>query len=624
MRTGRLPLHLSACLALAALTVGLLAVPSALADGAPTISSFSPTCGPVGTPVDINGNNFQGTTQVDFNGVVAASDVRSGHLIKTTVPTGATTGKIGVLTDDGSATSQDNFTVSSSCAPTPTISSFSPASGPVGSSVTINGTGLSGATAVKFGGVAASTFSVNSSGTQITATVPTGAVTGKISVTTPGGTANSATNFKVTPVISGFSPPSGPVGTVVTINGTGLTGATSVKFGSASAGTFSVNSSGTQITATVPSGAVTGKITVTTAGGTATSATDFIVTTSPAPTISSFSPTSGPVGTSVTIFGSNFTGVTAVKFGGVSASSFSANPPGTQITATVPSGAVTGKITVTAAGGTATSATNFTVTTTPSISSFSPTSGPVGTSVRINGSGFGGATAVRFNGVSASPFTVNTQGTRIDTKVPSGATTGRITVTTPGGTATSATNFTVTAQAPTVTSFSPTSGRAGTTVTITGTNFTGATAVRFGGVSATSFAVNSATQITATVPVGAVTGKIGVTTSAGTGTSATVFTVLPTFHQRSISISLRRHLVVRGAVSVVGGFDPCAEDVAVRIQRFVNGGWRTIATTLTNDEGAYRVRVADRSGRYRSLAPRETEGSSDICGRAVSRVAFNR
>jgi hypothetical protein len=134
--------------------------------------------------------------------------------------------------------------------------------------------------------------------------------------------------------------------------------------------------------------------------------------------------------------------------------------------------------------------------------------------------------------------------------------------------------------------------------------------------------VNSATQITATVPVGAVTGKISVTTPGGTGTSAMNFTVVPTFHPRSISISLRRHLVVRGTVSA-GGFGACAEDALVRIRWFVDGAWRTIATTHTNDDGFYRVRVPDRPGRYRALAPRETLGDSDICGRALSRVAFN-
>ena len=77
---------------------------------------------------------------------------------------------------------------------------------------------------------------------------------------------------------------------------------------------------------------------------------------------------------------------------------------------------------------------------------------------------------------------------------------------------------------PTITSFTPTTACAGGTVVITGTNFTGATAVRFNGTAAT-FTVNSATQITATVPAGATSGTISVVNAAGTGTSATVFNV---------------------------------------------------------------------------------------------------
>src|SRR5437764_234984 len=74
---------------------------------------------------------------------------------------------------------------------------------------------------------------------------------------------------------------------------------------------------------------------------------------------------------------------------------------------------------------------------------------------------------------------------------------------------------------PTVTSISPTSGPTGggTTVTITGTNFTGATAVKFGSSNATSFTVNSASQITATSPAG--TGTVDVTVTTAGGTSAT-------------------------------------------------------------------------------------------------------
>jgi hypothetical protein len=164
------------------------------------------------------------------------------------------------------------------------------------------------------------------------------------------------------------------------------------------------------------------------------------------PTIGSFSPASGPVGTSVTIHGNNFTGpdVTSVTFDGTSATFTIDNAQ--RITATVPAGATTGPIAVTNPDGTATSSTNFTVmgAGAPTITSFNPTSGPVGTSVRINGTNFTGATAVSFDNVNAPGFTVNGAGTRITVAVPTGATTGPIRVTTPSGTATSSTNFTVT------------------------------------------------------------------------------------------------------------------------------------------------------------------------------------
>src|SRR3989442_154222 len=153
----------------------------------------------------------------------------------------------------------------------------------------------------------------------------------------------------------------------------------------------------------------------------------------------------------------------------------------------------------------------------PTITSFTPTSVPVGSSVTISGTHFTRATAVTFNGTSAS-FTVNSA-TAIQATVPSGATTGPLSVTTPGGTATSASSFTVTASAPTITSFTPTSGPVGSSVTISGTNFTGATAVTFNGVSAASFTVTSATTIQALVPPGATTGSLSVTTPGGTATS---------------------------------------------------------------------------------------------------------
>jgi hypothetical protein len=156
------------------------------------------------------------------------------------------------------------------------------------------------------------------------------------------------------------------------------------------------------------------------------------------------------------------------------------------------------------------------------VTDFAPTSGPVGTSVQINGANFGGATSVAFNGANAS-FSV-ASATVIQASVPSGATTGPISVTTPGGTASSAGQFTVTPSPPTVTSFAPTSGSVGTSVQIHGANFSGASSVTFNGVSAT-FSVTSATVIHATVPAAATPGAISVNTSGGTATSADNFTV---------------------------------------------------------------------------------------------------
>jgi len=147
-------------------------------------------------------------------------------------------------------------------------------------------------------------------------------------------------------------------------------------------------------------------------------------------------------------------------------------------------------------------------------------SGKVGGTVEVLGAGFNGVTKVKFNGTTAK-YTVVSD-TYLTVKVPAGATTGPVTVTTSAGTLSSSTPFRV---IPKVLSFSPTSGPVGTSVMITGNSFTGATKVTFGGVKATSVTINSDTQITAEVPTGAKTGKIAVTTAGGTGSSSTVFTV---------------------------------------------------------------------------------------------------
>ena len=167
----------------------------------------------------------------------------------------------------------------------PVINSFTPVSAGNNGSVVITGKALSNATAVSFGGVAATSFVVNSS-TQITATLATGA-SGIVSVTTPAGTATLAGfTFVPAPTISSFTPTKTNRATTITITGTNLNNATSVSLGGTPVTSFTVVNS-TTITAVVGTG-TTGTITVITPGGTAT-ATGFVYgnTTPLNPTIGS-------------------------------------------------------------------------------------------------------------------------------------------------------------------------------------------------------------------------------------------------------------------------------------------------------------------------------------------------
>ena len=149
------------------------------------------------------------------------------------------------------------------------------------------------------------------------------------------------------------------------------------------------------------------------------------------------------------------------------------------------------------------------------------TSGKEGVKIGILGQGFSSSSVVAFGGVQAT--SIKRAGkTFISATVPAGALTGPVTVTTGSKILTSAQTFRV---KPTILSFNPTSGSVGTPVMITGTGLMQTTKVTFGGVKATTFTVNSDTQVTADVPTGAVTGKIGITTKGGSAKSKTDFTV---------------------------------------------------------------------------------------------------
>ncbi len=178
----------------------------------------------------------------------------------------------GLTVQDGTSNSGTFYSFDAGLAP---FVNLVTTSGKLRATVEILGQGLTGTSGVSFNGIAA-TYTVVSD-TYLTATVPSGATTGTVTVTTPGGALPSNKVYRVVPSIKTFSPSSGTVGTSVVITGVSLTQTTKVTFGGVAATTFTVNSD-TKVTATVPTGAKTGKIAITTAGGTATSAGTFTVT----------------------------------------------------------------------------------------------------------------------------------------------------------------------------------------------------------------------------------------------------------------------------------------------------------------------------------------------------------
>lgn len=336
----------------------------------PTISTINPSQGPTtgGTTVTLTGTGMTGSTAVRFGSTNATSfTVNSATQITAmSPPHAAGAAAVTIIHPTGNSNS---VTFTYVVAQVPVVTGVAPGSGPTsgGTSVTLTGTGFTGATAVTFAGVPATSFTVNSP-TQISAVAPAGnAGAAVVTVTTPAGTSASDAFFfyAAPPALSSASPAQSPTagGIVVTLTGSNLLNASAVRFGATNAASFTVISA-TQITTTAPPGTGSSPITVITPGGTSNPIAFTYVAT---PTLTALVPTSGPTsaGTVVTLTGTNLATATAVTFDSTAASFTVVSD--TQITAVAPAGpAGTVNVTVTTAGGTSPQLT-FTRVTAPGI-----------------------------------------------------------------------------------------------------------------------------------------------------------------------------------------------------------------------------------------------------------------
>jgi YD repeat-containing protein len=304
---------------------------------APRISQITPPRAEPGASLTITGSNFlgeQGSSLVTLNGVPVAPTSWSNSSIVIPAPAGAGPFNV-VVTVAGLASNSMAWPI------VPQVTGLSPVFGPVGSNVTIAGLGFEGGGTVTFNGVAATPTSWGSM--TVTTTVPDGATSGPV-VITSGGVASNGFTFTVSPGVATVSPNSGSAGTPITITGTGFgasQGDSRVTFNGVAATPSSW--SGTSIQAPVPASATSGPVVVV-VGSASSNGVPFTVS----PSIDSLTPTSGIAGTVVTIAGSNFglpgTGGT-ITFNGVAAIPTSWGPK--RIVVPVPAGASTGPVVVT-------------------------------------------------------------------------------------------------------------------------------------------------------------------------------------------------------------------------------------------------------------------------------------
>jgi len=499
----------------------LLWIFASTANAVITISNVNPNSGVVkgGNTATITGTDFTGITSIKFQGAVASTfTIVDPSTITVVVPDSqGVTGSVNISlgTSGGTTSFPNSYTYLA-----PVVDSVSPGQGAVtgGTTVTISGSNLTGIDDVYFNWVSATSFSVIDANTIVAVTPDSQGTTGAVNVgiytQSPAYTktylfSNAFIYSAVT--INTVSPNQGSVsgGTNVTITGSGFSGITDVQFNYVSATSFTVVDSNT-LTAVIPdSGGTTGSVTVSinTLSKLYSFANAFIYV---APSITTITPSQGPVsgGTNVVISGSNFSGITDVRFNYVSATSFTVVDSNTITAVTPNSGAATGSVSVyiDTLSNSYYFPNQFTYIPPPAISSISPNSGDTfgGLAVTLTGNNFATNTTATINGVSITGLAlVNaTSITGITPALPIGA--YNVVVTSSDGQSSTLSNgFTVNqAAAPTISNIVPgigdTSG--GLATSISGSSFVAGATATLNGVDLTGLTVVSATSITANTP----------------------------------------------------------------------------------------------------------------------------
>lgn len=455
-----------------------------------------------GSIIRIRGEFLDYLEYVLFGKDTAEVLTATNEAIEVRVPENATADFVYVKTNGGMTKSEVKFALTES----PAIVSLDKYRAKISEEINVTGTFLEDVFEVKFVDVPATIISQTA--TTIKTRVPERARSGKIVLTGPGGTKESEFDFEVVdaPVISSFSPASGVAGTKLTINGLHLSGVDVVKLGLTELKIIEGTRTDNLIEAEVTVGASTNALYVSGPGGSFETSEVFTITGGIE--ITSVTPASGSFNTIVTLEGKNFPPNAVVKF----SPDIDAIPSfitSSKIVCQVPVGAMSGKLAV----GTALSTDAFKVVAKPFVESITPMKGAIGKEIVIKGAWLSESVATFSNGKTATKLS-NSSDTVLVVKVPGGAVTGKIEISSEGGTVVSNSDFEIISP-PTITSISPASGLPGSIVVIKGTNLQHNPVVQFAGPATAKVTSINSDELLVEVPVGAApAGKVTVRTDA--------------------------------------------------------------------------------------------------------------
>ena len=509
----------------------------------PAITSVDPPGGTVGTTqaaVTITGTNLLANSVVRFGGATGAIQnvAPNGTSLVVVPPVGENPGPVDVtvtnIVDNEplTATLVSGYTYLTS--QSPTISAVSPATGTTSvanTDVTITGSKLRADTIVRFGAAVATVRSVGDGGNSLIVTPPVAAADGYVAVSVTnvvdGRSLTSALagayRYLPAPSITSVSPDAGLTGAtppVVTINGTNLRLNSVVRFGATSALVESAAPDGTSLVVTPPTSNTLGAVDVTVTNVvdgaqqlSATRTSGYTYALAGAKVTGMSAGTALP-GTQISLVGTSFSGVTAVRFGTVEAA-FSVVSP-TTLYATVPvtpASAQGSTVDVTIVNGTGQTSTadpatadDWTWAAQPFITAMTPATGVQGSQVTLTGTGFTDATAVRFGGIDVA-YTVVDDATVVATVpvTPAAGSVADVVVVARGLSSpeplVASVNDWTWHRIAVITKMNPNPATAGSTVTVTGRNFTNVRTVTVNGADVTStVVVSDSTTLTFTVP----------------------------------------------------------------------------------------------------------------------------